>query len=449
MAQSVKSRLEFADKVRLVEYRGHSEPYFRMHVNIVDETGTPLKVLLPGDLKKAITVVENGSEYHPFYVDWAGDEPGPAYAMLLIDISGSMLDQAGNQTKFDAAKAAATHFVQGFPSQKVYMAVAAFESHMVKERIRSVQFTDDVPAVQRQIDGLIIPKPNFNTGLYSAVVTGLVVLEEKKKKGPSAQMSLIVLTDGQNEKLKGDDNDLLDGAAGLNEVIERAGRAGIQIFTIGFGDEAIPLGRKGAIDSEALRKIAWPTSTNFRSARNQIDLSNVFDIARRKLVDRLRLTFATADKDRTTLTGRSLRFSVKLKLDDGTLLLSDQVLFPTPVLVVPPFEDTLDAKEIIAIIGKGPSHIFPLWLWRLMILIVAGAILAALWFRLPRYIWPVPPETLVNYPKDHHFPRDFAEPPAIRFKPGEKNEPKVVFRNAGPGGDPFRVKPRRPNDVTQ
>src|SRR5437879_2317140 len=123
-ARAATLRLEFADKVRMIEFgNGSARPYFRMQLNVVDEAGAPVPIPLPKELKKAIEVRENGQTFNPFYVRYGEGTFAQAreevvtskrYAMLLIDISGSMLDRVGDQTKFEAAKAAAQRFLSGF-----------------------------------------------------------------------------------------------------------------------------------------------------------------------------------------------------------------------------------------------------------------------------------------------------------------------------------------------
>ena len=116
-------------------------------------------------------------------------------------------------------------------------------------------------------------------------------------------------------------------------------------MTIGFGDESIPLGKKGAIDSEALRRLAWPTASQFHAAQDVQSLGELFGVARQLLVNRWQLTFSTHRGDRGQLAGLDLRFQIRLRLDDDRILKSSWVAFKTPQMSVPPFEGKLDAAE--------------------------------------------------------------------------------------------------------
>ena len=97
-------------------------------------------------------------------------------------------------------------------------------------------------------------------------------------------------------------------------MVAKANAVGLQIMTIGFGDESIPLGRKGAIDSEALRRLAWPNSSQFHAAQDVQSLGKLFGVARELLVNRWQLTFTTHREDRSQLAGLDLQFQIRLRL---------------------------------------------------------------------------------------------------------------------------------------
>ena len=60
---------------------------------------------------------------------------------MLIDISGSMnRPVATGQTRFEAAKAAISSFLEGFQDGVDRVAVVPFESHHVESTIRSARF---------------------------------------------------------------------------------------------------------------------------------------------------------------------------------------------------------------------------------------------------------------------------------------------------------------------
>ena len=114
------------------------------------------------------------------------DVPDQRYALLLIDISGSMLDSAGKpsetvSSKYEAAKEEAEKFLGGFQPGQDHVAVVAFESHRVRERVNTAVFAADIESAERQVTDLPLPQKHYNTGLYSAVDTALDVLAEVKR----------------------------------------------------------------------------------------------------------------------------------------------------------------------------------------------------------------------------------------------------------------------------
>src|SRR5262245_7421707 len=359
LTQEKPARLELADRIRLIEEGdGSDRPFFRVQINVVSEQGLPVSIAPPKDSASAFEIVERGGTIHrPLSLRYHQEAlrelppgiPNQRYALLLIDISGSMLDSSNEVSgttlnKYEAATTAARSFLIGFQAGQDHVAVVPFESHQVRERIKAAAFAADIASAESQIAELPLPQKQYNTALYSAVDTALDVLVDLKRQNPAAGTLLLVLTDGQNQVLKGDDADLLVAAEGLEAVVDKANTAGVQIMTIGFGDESTPLGKKGAIDSEALRRLAWPTASHFRTAQDVQSLGKLFGVARELLVNRWQITFATQRRDRSQLAGLDLQFLIRLRQDDRVLE-SPWVLFKTPQMSAPPFEGRLDAAE--------------------------------------------------------------------------------------------------------
>lgn len=405
-AQDGPLRLQLADKIRLVEEGdGSARPFFRVQLNVVDGQGLPVSIAPPKD--SAFEVAERGGPIHqPLSLRYDQESlthvssrtPNQRYALLLIDVSGSMLDSAGSETrsnKYQAAKTAAQRFLAGFQPGQDHVAVVPFESHQVRRRVRAAVFAEDIESAERQIAKLPVPQSHHNTGLYSAVDAALDVLAETKRKHPAAGMLLVVLTDGQNQVLRGDDPDLLKGRAGLEAVSGKGNAIGLPIITIGFGDESIPLGKKGAIDARSLRRLAWPDASQFHAARDVQSLGKLFGVARQLLVNRWQLTFTTHRKDRSQLAGQDLKFQIRLRLDDR-ILQSSWVTFKTPQMSAPPFEGKLDAGERQALtqisanlpVPESTSSPWAVAVRRAFIFAGFGGLLAFFWFAVPRAIWP-------------------------------------------------------------
>ena len=409
-AQEVPYRLELADKIRMVESGdGSDRPFFRVQFNIVNERGVPVSIAPPKDPTAVFDVAESDGRVHrPLLLHYSqeslrqvpSDVPDQRYALLLIDISGSMLDSSGTASemvsnKYEAAKLAAGKFLGGFQSGQDHVAVVAFESHQVRERVTAAVFAGDIESAERQVADLPLPEKHYNTGLYSAVDTALDVLADVKRQNPAVGALLVVLTDGQNQVLKGDDPDLLTGSDGLEAVVAKANAFGLQVMTIGFGDGSIPVGKKGAIDSEALRRLAWPTPSQFHAAQDVQSLGELFGVARQLLVNRWQLTFTTQREGRGQLAGLDLRFQIRLRLNDDRTLKSAWVPFKTPQMSAPPFEGKLDAAEKQALTQVSANLPAPTPLAagtvavrRAIIFASFGGLLAFFWFAVPLLLWP-------------------------------------------------------------
>ena len=233
-ANAQQTRLEFAGKVRFLDCQPvSSRPCFEATLNLVDEKGVPVPTALPGpkELLQDLSFTVNGQEVHPFYAmaHSSGAKSVQArLALVLVDISGSMNRRLSTgETRFEAAKAALGNFVSNFQDHVDAIAIVPFESHQVTATIHAAQFADTRVQILDQIAGLPLPQSKNNTGLYSAIDAGLGVLDQEQsdlsKAAPDRtfETMLIVMTDGANEVLKGDDPDLLAGESGLHQVAER------------------------------------------------------------------------------------------------------------------------------------------------------------------------------------------------------------------------------------
>lgn len=473
-AQGVPHRLEFADRVRLVESGdGSPRPYFRMQLNIVDDQGTPVSVPLPKDLQQSVEVIENNRSYRPAHIQYreasqssSGNDTPNRYALLLIDVSGSMLEKTSSggsepeaHTKYDDAKSAALRFLSGFESGKDHVAVVPFESHQVEERIRSATFAESVEAARDQIDKLPKPKANYNTALFSAVVAALNVLESKKGADPLALVILVVLTDGQNQVGSRDDPGLLDGPRDLERVAEKVIATGIQVMTVGFGDDAVALGRKGAFDAAALRRLAWPSERNFRAAADAQDLGKLFGVARKLQLDRLQLTLATGWMDRSQLAGQDLRFQVRLKLGNDQIE-SPWIQLRTPQVSAPPFEGTLDAREVQDILQtatpetrEGQESYRVAILRRLAIFGGLGVVLVLFWFVFPLFFWraktpaPRPASVLSQAPKVTKGPLPGPVETVFPSRNPDETLPAQTIISVFPSQSPPMKKRANPDDT--
>ncbi len=331
-AWAQSGQLDFADKVRLVSCEPSTgKPCFRVKFNVVDAQGSPLNVNFPPnkDLRGKLKVYLDNQEIDPFFaVSQSGDTQTVRgrIALVLVDVSGSMnLKLPSGRTRFETAQSALAQFLQGFDHSVDRVAIVPFESHDVEGRIRAAEFANTSAQASAQISALPSPGPNNNTALYSAVVFGLQVLADQagsssKASGASSPESLLVImTDGKNEILKGDDPGLLDGPAGLKDAANAARTSGVQVIAVGFGDP-------GSIDKSALDQIG----TKAYMANDLEKLTQAFTFARALLTNRIVATFPSPWDDRASLEGRTLQIKATLAVPGGKQFESEERAWMAP-----------------------------------------------------------------------------------------------------------------------
>jgi Ca-activated chloride channel family protein len=382
--------LDFAEPLKLVSCEPASTvPCFRLKLNLVDGAGQPYKAQLPppGKLASQITVTMGGQHITPFYATAAGESVAKVRgraALVIVDISGSMKKPLPTgQTRFEAAKMAVKSFLGQFEEGIDRVAIVPFESHLVRERIESAVFARTRSAAIAQVDALPEPEMKNNTALFSAVVIGTETLRNalpklEKEMGESPEAMVIVLTDGNNEVLKGDDLGLLAGPAGMEEASRTVRQAPFPVIAIGFGEP-------GSLDEAALRQI----STKYYLASDYEGLRRIFTFTRTFLNDRVVATFSSPYPDRASLAGQNLPVTVELKLPNGQVLRSPEILWSAPQMGVPVYAGKCTPEEMKAVLQNLPvsagwtSIIRPLGVFCGLALL-----LLLMWHWLPRLIWP-------------------------------------------------------------
>jgi Mg-chelatase subunit ChlD len=385
-----EGRIEFAEPVKLVTCEPVSTvPCFRMKLNLVDGTGASSGVQIPASdrLASEMTVQVGDQPVKPFYAVASGETAATARrraVLVIVDISGSMNHKmATGETRFQAAKRAIGVFLENFEEGADWVAVVPFESHHVQERISGAVFARTKAAALAQIEALPLPAPPNNTALYSAVVFGIAALQQTVPKiqaeaADTLDAMVIVLTDGVNEILRGDDLGLLAGPAGLQQAEQAVRTSGVPVVAIGFSDT-------GGLDESALQRISskYYVTTDFEKLRK------ILAATRTLLNNRLIATFSSPFTDRASLAGQSLPIRVELKLPSGKILRSSQHVWSAPQMGVPVYLGRCSAAELKAAMVDHP----PISGWTAIVRPLAvfcglGLLLIVLWFWVPRLIWP-------------------------------------------------------------
>ena len=422
------TRLEVSGKPRLINCGGN--PCFRIEVNAVDAQGQPS----PLDDNAQFAVSLNGEPVEILLkrrflrTVTSGSAPAAGrrrISLVLFDTSGSMnqrLPTGG--TKFTAAKGQLERLFATLQEGVDQMAIVPFDSARVAERIQGASFETSKEGIRRQVAALE-PRAKGNTALYSAVYEGLQKLQPFTSE--DAQITLIVFTDGANDvDHPGDDPGLLSGAAGLQKVTALAREVGITIYTIGYGAPGV------AFDQASLQALKFPQgASNYFNARDEARLVQIFNTIARRGGTTVTLLVGPLPMRREQLPA-SLTFEVA----SGRLRATAPSWDRNP-LMTSPFEGTMNEEEQKAWLnrtlrppgGAGPAGVtVPSYIMRLVVLASYSAVLAALWFGLPRLLWP-----------DRYIPK-----PAARPAPARPQRPGAAPRPGMPPPAPGRAQPARP-----
>jgi Mg-chelatase subunit ChlD len=380
-----------AERVELLALdENDPRPYFHAELKFAN----PDQVKLPyrsEDLQKIIKVREAGSlfiregrEFTPFKVSNRATE-GKLDVMMLFDLSGSMITGSlGGRTRLDAAKGAARVLVEKFrPGDRI--AIAPFESHEVRARIEDAVFAKTPAEAEGQINSLQARRDG-NTALYTGTIFALNRLQRLKKEEPDRQYMLVILTDGKNDLREGDDPETLQRKDDLNGVVKKLYETNIQTFAIGVGD---------AIDADALKQMVFPQENKeqYSKADDATSLAKFLAGAKQSLNEQIGILFFTRARDYHDL--KSLNFRVQIKTLDGKIL---QGVIPWNCRAAAGCapDRTMEREEMrlateSAEAPQPPPEQWKELLWLLLRFAIALAILAGLWWGIPKIVWPVTP----------------------------------------------------------
>jgi len=235
---------ESGPQIHITQVDKSKFPQVTVYVSAVDENGEPVAVD-----PATIQIQENGQAMQLADVR-GGSSPSeivPVTTMLVIDISGSM-DKNG---KLAAAKDAAKAYVaQMRPGDQAGLMTYDTKTYYVQP------ITSDTNALNTAIDGLVT---GSDTAMYNALVEA-----EKNLESIGGRKSIIVLTDGLDNKSQ----------STLDDVVAGISQSGLTISTIGFGDAASH-GQVG-LDEAKLKLLAEKTGGLYSFAGDANALSAVF-----------------------------------------------------------------------------------------------------------------------------------------------------------------------------
>lgn len=188
-----------------------------------------------------------------------------ATVMVAIDVSGSMAATDVPPTRLDAAKAAASAFVEQLPDT-VHVGVVSFAGASAVVAPPSTdhsQVQDQIAALQRAGGGTAIGESVFSS------LDQIATMAAEDENGEPVPSRIVVLSDGTNTAGRSPDT-----AAGA------ATDAGVPVSTIAYGtaDGVMPNARGNPVpvDTETLAQLAEDTSGTAYTAETGEELRDVY-----------------------------------------------------------------------------------------------------------------------------------------------------------------------------
>jgi Mg-chelatase subunit ChlD len=366
-------------------------PCMSAGVTPVDEAGLPAPVTLPAAQQLAHALVLHGSDKDepPFYAS-AGSGPDAQQhsnvALLLIDISGSMNQPApGGTSRFLAVKNAVAQFLTGMQDGTDRIAIVPFESHNVTSTIHSAVYVNTKADAMAQLNAMPAPANKNNTALYQAVFSGVQSLQDElgtlEREGhlrKELQPHLIVMTDGKNEVLPGDDPQLLNGDLGLQQAAAQVSASHMDVIGVGFGDRAV-------IDAVALQRL----SSRFFYAADATQLLAALHSSRSASSHEIQMTWLLPEDNRLALMGHDPTATPELQLEGGARLQGEPIRLTGPATGAPVYTRKATASELQALIATQPATDsgWSAVLVHYLLALGACALVLLLWFWVPRLVW--------------------------------------------------------------
>lgn len=369
-------------------------PCMSLGVTAVNDAGAPAPFALPpaAKLLPSLTLQSGDAaqlQVKPFFAtSGVGPDAGQHanVILMMIDISGSMNDPSpGGTSRFIAVKTAIARYLEAMQEGTDEIAIVPFESHNVVPTIRAAVFSHRKADLLAQLNALPQPSPKNNTALYQAVFSGvdsvqneLSALQRDGHAASELQPHLILMTDGKNEVMAGDDPQLLNGPLGLQQAAAQVLASHMDVIGVGFGDRA-------AIDAVALQRL----STRFFYAADADQLLAALHVTRTTQSHVIQMTWLLPEQNRIALTGHDQTWSPLLTLEDGKVLTAPASRVVVPATAAPLFVRAALPAELVALIATHPpaGYGWSIVLVHLLLFLGVAILLTVLWFWIPRLVW--------------------------------------------------------------
>jgi VWFA-related protein len=249
-------------QIRITQVDNSKFPQVTVYVSVTNAAGEPV-----GVDPSQIQLSENGKVMDTRDAGGPG-ETGPLTTLLLMDVSGSMLEGG----KLNSAKQAARAYVEQMrPGDQA--GLMTFNT-----QVRYVQaLTTDLGALKAAIDKL---NAYDDTAMYDAVAQGTQIL-----KDVAGRKAIIVLTDGLDNISKNTPD----------KVIESIGPNGLSISTIGLGDPK-KSGINSGLDEAGLKAFSERAGGVYSYANDPKTLQGLYQLYARALQSEYRIVYTSPSK---------------------------------------------------------------------------------------------------------------------------------------------------------
>jgi VWFA-related protein len=306
-------------------------PEVTVYVSVTNEIGQPVTGLGASDF----ALTEAGNDVP--LVRFAAGSDSPLSAALVIDRSGSMI----NDGKMNAAKDAARAFVgQMRPGDQT--AIIGFSGG--PETLEP--FTNEQTALMKAIGPI---RPDGPTALYDSIIAAVRLLG----RAPTEHRTVILLTDGRDLQVAG--NPQQQSRASLEEAIQAARDAQIAVMVVGLGAPATDP-THDAIDEAVLMRIASETGGVYQSAPDPAQLAALYRLLSTGLQQEYALTY------RSLLPSAASQRTISVTVG-SVAQITYQPYAPPPPLP-PPTPEEPQLPLILLPIGLISAGIGATLLWR-------------------------------------------------------------------------------------
>lgn len=293
-------------------------PQMDVQVSVRNNNGVPVTGLAAADFE----LTEDGSSLKPSEVGSIKNDDVELAVALVVDVSGSMLAEAGKP--LEDAKAAANAFLNTLTADDQAAVVAFSDQVDLQEPFsfdptKEHNFTYDKNAL-RNVVNFLESEPCAGTPLYDAVFKAVKITARQ----PQGNRAVILMTDGRDAAGVISGGQCTEAGPGSEvateeDPIAEANRNNIPVFSIGLGS---------GIDRGYLQRLALRTGGTYQQTPDSAQLTSLYENIAELLKQQYLLTY-------TSQVIADGEHSLTVRATYGGAEASDEVGFTPPLEVMP------------------------------------------------------------------------------------------------------------------